>query len=167
MSDRHLRRKLTLRAHGEQVVFVKNKRERIEHVWMKAFIWALYLPQYPGLSVEIPVGDKYKPDVVLMDDLRGRPVFWGEAGHVGADKIDALVRRYPDTHFAMGKWDTGLDAFIEMVEEATAEVERSAPFDLIRFPAESDERFIDAKGRVHLTHGDVAWTRIGNLTRIE
>jgi hypothetical protein len=33
-----------LRAHGEQVVFVKRANERREHVLMKAILWALYLP---------------------------------------------------------------------------------------------------------------------------
>lgn len=31
-SDLLLRRKLTLRAHGEQVIFVKKSRESLEHV---------------------------------------------------------------------------------------------------------------------------------------
>lgn len=37
-----LRRKWTLRAHGERVVFVKRVSERREHVLMKALLWALY-----------------------------------------------------------------------------------------------------------------------------
>jgi len=159
-----LRRKLTLRAHGEQVVFVKTKQERIEHVWMKAFLWALYLPTYPDLTVEVRVGDKYKPDVVQMDARRGRPVFWGEAGQVGPDKIASLVRRYPDTHFAMAKWDTRLDPFIEIVEEAVADVDRTAPFDLLRLPDGAGERRIDDRGRISIEFSDVTWTRIGDLT---
>jgi hypothetical protein len=147
-SERHLRRKLTLRAHGEQVVFVKQKQERIEHVWMKAFLWALYLPAYPDLAVEIRVGDKYKPDVVSMDARRGRPRFWGEAGSVGVDKIEALVQRYPDTHFALSKWAMALDPYADIVEDAVRDVNRRAPIDLIRFPADSAERFLDAKGRI-------------------
>jgi len=161
-----LRRKLTLRAHGEQVVFVKTKQERIEHVWMKAFLWALYLPTYPNLTVEVRVGDKYKPDVVQMDARRGRPVFWGEAGQVGPDKIASLVRRYPDTHFAMAKWDTRLDPFIEIVEEAVADVDRTAPFDLLRLPDGAGERRIDDRGRISIEFSDVTWTRIGDLTRL-
>ena len=157
---KHLRRKLTLRAHGEQVVFVKQKQERIAHVWMKAFLWALYLPGYPDLSVEVTVGDKYKPDVVQMDALRGRPDFWGEAGAVSDDKIAALVRRYPDTHFAMSKWDTALDPFVEMVSEALAGTTRRAPFDLIRFSGDAGERFIDAKGRIDLSFADVERVRM-------
>jgi hypothetical protein len=158
---KHLRRKLTLRAHGEQVVFVKNKHERMAHVWMKAFLWALYLPDYPDLSVEIAVGDTYKPDVVQMDARRGRPDFWGEAGAVSDEKIAALVRRYPDTHFAMSKWDTSLDPFVDIVEEALADATRRAPFDLLRIPEDAAERFIDAKGRVDLSFGDVERVRLG------
>jgi hypothetical protein len=37
---------------------------------MKALLWALYLPIYPKLSVEIAIGDRYRPDVVELD-LRG------------------------------------------------------------------------------------------------
>jgi hypothetical protein len=161
-----LRRKLTLRAHGEQVVFIKHKHERIEHVWMKAFVWALYLPQYPDLSVEVKIGDKYKPDVVQMDSRRGEPVFWGEAGQVGPDKIASLVRRYPRTHFAMAKWDTRLAPFVEIVAEAVAEVNRRAPFDLIRVPDGAGERFIDDRGRVDLAFDDVEWIRVGEVTRL-
>ena len=161
--ERHLRIKLTLRAHGEQVVFVKRKQERIEHVWMKAFLWALYLPTYPDLCVEVRIrGTKYKPDVVQMDAVRGRPRFWGEAGHVGADKIAHLIQHEPRTHFAIGKWATSLDPFVEMVREAMADTDRHAPFDLIRFPGDSAEQFLDAKGRTTITHDALDWMRIGD-----
>ena len=89
--DLSLRRKWTLRAHGEQVVFVKRANERGEHV-MKGFLWAVYLPAYSDLVVEVPVHDRYKPDVVSLDPY-GKPRFWGEAGHVSPDKIHSLVRR--------------------------------------------------------------------------
>jgi hypothetical protein len=61
-----LPRKWTLHAHGQRNVFVKGDRESTEHVLMKIFIWALYLPEYPKLYVETRIGDKYKPDVVQM-----------------------------------------------------------------------------------------------------
>jgi hypothetical protein len=159
---RHLRRKLTLRAHGEQVVLVKRKQERIEHVWMKAFLWALYLPEYPELSVEVDVDDKYKPDVVAMAPRRGRPRFWGEAGHVGPEKIEALLGRYPDTHFAFAKWATSLDPVRAPVEAVVHDADRSAPVDLLRFPADSAERFVDPKGRLSLSWSDLSRVRVGN-----
>jgi hypothetical protein len=163
---RHLRRKLTLRAHGEQVVFVKRKQERIEHVWMKAFLWALHLPDYPDLNVEVQVGDTYKPDVVAMDRRRGRPRFWGEAGHVGPEKTEALLGRYPDTHFAIAKWDRALDPFLETVEAAVHDVDRTAPVDLLRVPPDAGDRFVDAKGQVTIAWDDVRWVRVGNAAPV-
>ena len=156
-----LRRKLTLRAHGRQVVFVKKARERLEHVLMKAFLWALYLPTYDDLSVEIPIGDRYKPDVVQLDAF-GEPVFWGEAGKVGLDKIRSITRRYRGTHFALAKWATDLDPFVALVEEAVDGLHRTAPFDLLCFPPESAGHFIDERGRITLSHDDLPWVRIGS-----
>ena len=62
-----LRRKYTMRAHGKQMVFIKKSLESRIHVLTKAFLWALYLPDYPDLAVEVPVGGRYKPDLVQFD----------------------------------------------------------------------------------------------------
>lgn len=158
-SDLALRRKWTLRAHGKQVVFIKKARERSEHVLMKAFIWALYLPVYADLVVEIGVGDRYKPDVVSLDP-DGQPRFWGEAGRVGADKIRSLARRHRDTHFAIAKWDTRFSPFLRVVSDALAGLQRSAPFDLLNFPADSAERFVNERSQIQVTHADVEWRRL-------
>lgn len=154
-----LRRKWTLRAHDQQVVFVKKVNERREHVLMKAFLWALYLPDYPDLVVEIRIGDRYKPDVVSLDG-RGRPHFWGEAGHVGADKVHSLARRYRDTHFAVAKWDTRLEPFVDLVREAMEGLRRSAPFDVLNFPPDSATSFIGERGEICLRHDDLEWVRL-------
>lgn len=166
-AEKHLRRKYTFKvpdgaAGGpQQVVFVKEKQERPAHVWMKAFLWALYLPTYPGLQVEVRVtGDRYKPDVVALDPWHD-PRFWGEAGAVSTEKIQALLARYPRTHFAMGKWDTALAPFAEIVRKGVRDgPRRHAPFDLLRFPADSRERFIDRKGRITLSFDDLEWRRL-------
>jgi len=149
-----LRRKWTLKAHGRQLVLVKKPRERTEHVWMKAFLWALYLPEYPELTVEFSIGARYKPDVVALGEV-GRPVFWGEAGDVGLRKIQALTRRYRHTHIALAKWGVRLDPFVAIVEKAAAGCGRTAPVDLIRFPRDSAGRFVDSHGTVRLTASDV------------
>ncbi len=163
-NDLMLPRKWTLRAHGEQVVFVKKANERSAHVIMKALLWALYLPQYPDLAIEIRIGDKYKPDVVqLADSTPGavaRPEFWGEAGAVSAAKIASLVRRFRDTHFALAKWDTRLDPFEALVRKALDGVKRGAPFDLIRVPPDAAERFFDGRGNIDVTFDDLDWRRL-------
>jgi hypothetical protein len=156
MGELTLRRKWTLRAHGQQVVFVKRQGERTEHVVMKALLWALYLPDYPDLKVEIHIGDRYKPDVVSLDPWQ-RPRFWGEAGRIRPDKIETLVKRYRATHFAIAKWDTPLAPFVDIVEEALMDIQREAPFDLIRVPSDAAERFIDERGEIRVRREDLAW----------
>ncbi|MBN1563256.1 MAG: hypothetical protein JXA10_05420 [Anaerolineae bacterium] len=140
-------------------VFAWGMNERAVHVVMKALIWALYLPQYPASRVEVRIGDKYKPDVVQLN-AQGEPEFWGEAGMVGKRKIESLVRRYKNTHFVIGKWDARLDPFEKIVSGALEGVDRSAPFDLIRFPDDSIARFIDDEGVITIAPDDLEWLRL-------
>ena len=153
-SDLKLRRKWTLRAHGRQVVFIKKTYESDVHVLTKALIWALYLPTYPHLSVETPIGGRYKPDVV-QPDAHGEPVFWGEAGRVGQRKIQTLLQRFRSTHFVLAKWDMSLEPFQKMIARAVGTVRRTAPVELISFPADSGKRFIRNDGTIRITFKDV------------
>jgi hypothetical protein len=153
-----LRRKWTLRAGDRRVVVVKKAYERSTHVVMKALLWALYLPEYPDLVIEVAIGDRYKPDVVALDQ-QGRPCFWGEAGQVGVKKIRSLARRYRRTHLAIAKWDTDLDLVHDMVRGALTGLDRKAPTDVICFPPDSIERFMDAEGTIRIHHDDVDWFR--------
>lgn len=170
-ADPVIPRKWRLSAHGRRSVFLWGAQERSVHTLMKAFLWALYLPDYPHISVEVPVGDRYKPDVIAYAgeaiapegilQVREPPLFWGECGQVGRDKLHTLVRRYRATHFALAKWDSSLRAHAALVEDALDGVTRSAPFDVLIFPPDSAARFIDADGSIHLTHTDLEWLRLG------
>ncbi|MEL7432999.1 MAG: hypothetical protein AAFN11_03545 [Chloroflexota bacterium] len=159
------RRRWKLYAQGQPIVVKHGRNERFVHPLMKAFIWALYLPDYPTASIEIRIGDKYKPDVVAFADapavfeVNPPPLFWGEAGRVGKDKIHSMVRRFPTTHFAMSKWDTGLSPYVDLVQEALDGVTREAPFDLISFPEDS-KRLVDNDGNISITFDDVTWQRL-------
>lgn len=165
MTDPIIPRKWRLTAHDQSNVFIWGRQERSVHTLMKALIWALYLPEYPQMSVEIRIGDRYKPDVVAMPETQDiyntttAPYFWGEAGQVGRDKIHKLVRRYPETHFTIAKWNTGLKPHAKIITQALDGVDRSAPFDLISFPADSHKRFIDDDGLITITHDDLEWLR--------
>ena len=57
--------------------------------------------------------------------------------------------------FALAKWDTPLTPFVDVVRGALDPIERTAPFDLLRFPADSAARFVDDRGQIRLTHGDL------------
>ena len=157
-SELKLRRKWTFRAHGEQMVFIKKTYESGTHVLTKALIWALYLPTYPRLSVEIPIGRRYKPDLVQLD-AQGEPEFWGEAGRVGQRKLQTLLQRFRSTHFAFAKWDMNLEPFQRMIARHVKSIHRKAPVDLIDFPAESGDRFIRPDGAIDITFKDVTCMR--------
>lgn len=163
-SELELRRKWTLRAHGQQVVFIKKPIEHTHHVLMKAFLWALYLPTYSQLKVEYAIGDRYKPDVIALHehDPYADPPFWGEAGQVSDAKIHSLVRRYRTTHLAIAKWKTGLHLVQANVEAALKGLRLQAPIDLLVFPEDSAERFIRSDGEVVVTHADLSWVRLLN-----
>lgn len=159
----HLRRKWTLRAHGRQIVLVKRPNESAEHVLMKAFLWALYLPEYPEASIEIDVGDRYRPDVIAWD-LQRQPTFWAEAGMVSPQKIRSLARRYPDVHFAFAKWGRKLEQQAAMIQKALGDIRRRAPCDVISFPCDSAERFI-RDGQIEIQHADLEWRRLPDEAR--
>ena len=153
-----LRRKYTMHAHGRQMVFIKKSFESSIHVLTKAFVWALYLPDYPDLSVEVPVGGRYKPDLVQFDD-NGAPVFWGEAGQVGFKKLRTLVHRFRSTHLVFAKWNTSLEPMRRVLKKELRSIHRSAPVDLITFPAAGDERFIGENGKIEIEFKDVRFVR--------
>ncbi len=144
-----LRRKYTFQASGKKVVFFKKAMEHERHVVMKALLWGLYLPQYPEIQVEVPVGGKYKPDLVQLNHA-GKPVFWAEAGRVGDRKIKALVKRYPATHLVFAKWDQNLAPLFKQLRKAAAPVRRSAPVELISFPPDSAAKFIKEGGVIEM-----------------
>lgn len=145
----HLRRKLTLRANGKQIVLEKRSNEKGTHVYLKAFLWAMYLPRFPEAVVEFEIDDRFKPDVVALD-ADGRPQFWGEAGVVGMEKLRALARRYPETHFAVAKWSTRLDQFVDELRENLESLRAHGPVEVWGFPDDSAERFITADGEIQL-----------------
>ena len=153
MTELHLRRKLTFSAHGRTLVLVKHANEKLEHRLMMALLWVLYLPRYPDLRFDVPIGARYRPDLVQLDSDR-RPVFWGEAGEVGAPKLRLLCARYPNTHLVFAKWAVGLQPFAAQIDAAARTARRSAPIELIGFGGDAD-RFVDAHGRIAIERGDV------------
>lgn len=164
MSEPILPRKWTVKSGDHRIVLTKGPNESARHVIMKALLWGLYLPIYPTLTVEIRIGDKYKPDLVAFDPLpsiyqRTQPLFWGESGVVGADKVASIVRRYPETHFAIAKWDTTLKPHTAIILEALEKVKRAAPFDLIAFPGDSFSRFIASDGVIDVHFEALEWRR--------
>ena len=154
-----LRRKWTFRAHGQQMIFIKKTMESSMHVWTKALIWALFLPDYPDLSVEPPMELRYKPDLVQLDE-ENNLVFWAEAGRISHRKIRWLVTRHRSTHIVFAKWHTRLTSLQKMITKATVQTSRTAPIDLIGVPLNSLDSFVDSKGSIRIQFKDVTRMRM-------
>ncbi|MDJ0783429.1 MAG: hypothetical protein QNJ22_15745 [Desulfosarcinaceae bacterium] len=157
--ESELRKKWSFSFMGRKLVLVKKREERTSHVLMKALFWSLYMDQYPHLMVEVNVGGRYKPDVVAVDD-KGTPRFWGELGQVRKSKLRKVLQRYRNAHFAIGKWAMELGPLARLIEGLPDMASRSAPIDLISFPEDSAERFLNQRGVIRLCVHDLNWLRM-------
>jgi hypothetical protein len=72
--------KLTIRVGSllgdRKLVLVNRPAESARHVLLKALVYALYLPAYPNLAVELPIGDRYRPDLVALGAVRPVAPSW-------------------------------------------------------------------------------------------
>lgn len=153
MSDRYLARKFSVRASGRTLVLRQRPLEKPEHRVMMALLWALYLPAYPELRIDVPVGVRYRPDLVQLDGA-GAPLLWGECGAVGAAKLQHLCRHYRATHLVFSKWAVRLDPVADQIAEALRGVKRSAPVELIGFSATAGAA-IGPTGDISIAFADV------------
>lgn len=156
MAERDLRRKLRFHAHGATLILIKRPIESTEHVLQKAVLWALYLPDYPNLRVEVhlPGPSRYKPDLLALN--ADRPIFWGECGVVSHEKLADLLRRYRGTHFVFSKYGrsaSGFSAFANQIEHALQQIRRTAPVELLRLPDQGT--FANEHGDMLVTFDDI------------
>lgn len=167
-TDLALRRTLTVRSpdDGAKLVLAKKRGESIEHVLMKAALWVLYRPSYPDVRVEVPIGDAFKPDLVALAPPPGglafgdpRPTFWGEAGKVSERKWRSLFRRFPETHFALARWNERLGPHESIIRRALEGRARTAPVDLLRIPWSLSGQIAD-DGTLAITFERVDWVQI-------
>jgi len=164
MHPLHLEGKWRLQAHGRSLVLPKNAGEKASHVWLKGFLWYLYLPEFPGIQVEKPIGHRYKPDLVAFAHDSAsypldKPVFWAEAGQVTLQKLQSLFHQFPATHFAVAKWGN-LGHWKELLPRQLVLSRRQAPVDLLHFPEDSLERFVSPQGEIRLTLDEVMALRL-------
>ncbi len=150
--------KYTFHVDHRKLVVVKKPVEHVRHVVMKALLWALYLPMYPRLEVEVSIGYKYKPD--LVDVGPDGPRFWAEAGRVRQSKLKRVLKRFPHTHFAFASWGHSLTTMHARFQRAAQPLNRDAPIDLITFPEDAGDRYVDRRGRIDIRHVDLDWQQL-------
>ncbi len=126
---------------------------------MKALLWALYLPDYPALGVDLFVDHRYRPGVAAVDGSDD-PQFWGEVDEMSGDYLRKVLKRYRHTHFAFARWEADETPLLARVERACRKLSRSAPIDLVIFPVDSYPRFISPTGEITISHADLQWLRL-------
>jgi hypothetical protein len=170
---------------GSAVTLAKAPGESVEHLVLKGLLWALLLPAHPDAACEVDLGLRYKPDVVALDHASGLPRWWGECGSVKPSKLQHLATSFPDCRFTVAKWGrSDLTGYAyQLVRRALTRTplkeplpspclaptlpsraqrsgvrlphRRTAPFELVSFPADSIERFISDEGHVTVDFEDL------------
>lgn len=150
---------LRLSAHGTPLHLDKNPGESVEHLVLKAFMWALVLPTHPNAQCELDLGLRYRPDVVSLDAATGSstPLFWGECGSVKPRKLKALAEAFPSTAFAVAKWGrSDLRGYAANLRtELDLPADRAAPFELLNFPSTSIDDFLSDDGEIAIGFDDL------------
>ena len=147
---------------GARVRLTKAPGESVQHLLLKGMLWSLLLPTHPDAACEVDVGLRYRPDVVSLDGASGRPRWWGECGSVKASKLNELAAAFPDCRFSVAKWGrSDLTGYASQLRSGLAlSSQRTAPFELIGFPADSAERFVADDGQLTVTFEDLQVVRL-------
>ena len=110
---------------GRRVRLWQRRGESYGHVLMKALGYAMFAPLYPGLEVELPVGLRYKPDLVSLNEPEGgRPRagarfrFWGECGMVSMRKVAWLLKHGDAERLVLFKTGSGVKAYTHELRDS-------------------------------------------------
>ena len=168
------RSRVVFKAGDEHMPLTKVKGESMEHLLMKALLWALMVPSTDGsVECELDVGHRYKPgaaappqppsparalsceggapwrrvaDVVALSS--GQPCWWGECGSVTTEKLADLREAFPAMRLTIAKWGhSDLSGYAAQLGRALPAARAdAAPIDLVSFPVDSVERFVAEDG---------------------
>ncbi len=159
MDDIWLPRKWTLRAEFEQQVFINHPGDAPERCVMRALLWALFVPLYPGLLVERLVDDRYRPALVALDAY-DVPCFWAEVAPVSGDRVREIANRYRTAPLVIAHWETFPAPLNERACKALRKLRRSAPIEMVTFPDNSYARFISEDGLINITRDLLDWESV-------
>ncbi len=135
---------------GRRVRLWQRGGETYGHVLMKALGFAMFVREYPNLEVEVPVGLRYKPDIVALNEAGGgRPragarfLFWGECGTVSMRKVAWLLKHGDTERLVLFKIDCGVPAYTRELRDSVGPRYREAGrLTLVNFAADIAERAV-------------------------
>ena len=79
-----------VRGARARLFLVRKRGEWLDPVLMKLLAYVLFF--HPGLQVEASAEQRYKPDLLRLDE-RGDPVQWIDCGSTALRKLDRITRR--------------------------------------------------------------------------
>ncbi len=129
---------------GRRVRLWQRRGESYGHVLMKALGYAMFAPRYPNLEIELPVGLRYKPDLVALNDAGGagaRFRFWGECGMVSMRKVAWLLKHGDTERLVLFKIGCGVSAYTrELRDSVGTRYREGGRLTLVNFVADVAER---------------------------
>src|ERR671921_2533168 len=133
---------------GRRVRLWQRRGESYGHVLMKALGYAMFVGRYPNLEIELPVGLRYKPDLVSLNEAEGgRPRagarfrFWGECGMVSMRKVAWLLKHGDAERLVLFKTGAGVKAYTRELRDSVGPRYRErGRLTLVNFAADIVER---------------------------
>ena len=132
---------------GRRVRLWQRRGESYGHVLMKALGFAMFVGEYPNLEIELPVGLRYKPDLVAPNDGGGRPragarfLFWGECGMVSMRKVAWLLKHGDLERLVLFKIGSGVAAYTrELRDSVEPRYREGGRLTLVNFVSDVAER---------------------------
>ena len=133
---------------GRRVRLWQRRGESYGHVLMKALGYAMFARAYPNLEIELPVGLRYKPDLVSLNEAEGgRPragarfLFWGECGMVSMRKVAWLLKHGDTERLVLFKIGCGVAPYTRELRDAVGPRYRAGGrLTLVNFAADVAER---------------------------
>ena len=133
---------------GRRVRLWQRRGESYGHVLMKALGYAMFVGRYPNLEVELPVGLRYKPDLVSLNEAGGgRPRagarfrFWGECGMVSMRKVAWLLKHGDAERLVLFKTGSSVKAYTsELRDSVDARYREGGRLTLVNFAGDIAER---------------------------
>ncbi len=133
---------------GRRVRLWQRRGETFEHVLLKALGFAMYVAECPALEIELPVGLRYKPDLVALNGAAGggpragaRFLFWGECGLVSMRKVAWLLKHGDSERVVLFKLACGVQPLLRELRDAVEPRYRGGGrLQLVNFAADVAER---------------------------
>ncbi|HEX8351323.1 MAG TPA: hypothetical protein VF611_00245 [Pyrinomonadaceae bacterium] len=132
---------------GRRVRLWQRRGESYGHVLMKALGFAMFAARYPALEIELPVGLRYKPDLVALNDGGGGPragarfLFWGECGMVSMRKVAWLLKHGDTERLVLFKTGCGVSAYTrELRDSVEPRYREGGRLTLVNFVSDVAER---------------------------